>query len=216
MEQQTVLYLHGFASSERSTKARYFREKFEVFPQVQFRAIDFNPTPKDFETMTTTGLINRLRQYVLDYDLGHFSIIGSSYGGLIALHYANRFGGVEKMLLLAPGLTWLSGGLSERELRQWERDRAMPVFHKAFGEEIPIRYDLQVDGLRYLEPVPPPALITIIHGYNDDTVPIDHSRDYAASFPNKVQLIEVNADHDLNGHLEFIWEHVQSFLFWQI
>jgi hypothetical protein len=25
-------------------------------------------------------------------------------------------------------------------------------------------------------------------------------------------LIEVDADHDLNGHLEFIWEHVQSFL----
>jgi len=25
-------------------------------------------------------------------------------------------------------------------------------------------------------------------------------------------LIEVDADHDLNGHLEFIWEYVQSFL----
>jgi len=25
-------------------------------------------------------------------------------------------------------------------------------------------------------------------------------------------LIEVNADHDLNDHLDFIWEYVQSFL----
>jgi pimeloyl-ACP methyl ester carboxylesterase len=207
-----ILYLHGFASSGQSTKARYFREKLKAFPQVEFHAIDFNPTPKDFEYLTTTGLINRLRQYVLGHGLGDFSIIGSSYGGLIALHYAHRFGGVEKMLLLAPGLSWLSGGLSERELEQWERAGSVPVFHKAFGEEVPVRYDLQVDGLRYLELIPPPAPITIIHGQDDKTVPIEHSRDYAARFPDKVQLIEVDADHDLNGHLELIWEYVESFL----
>jgi pimeloyl-ACP methyl ester carboxylesterase len=212
MEQKTVLYLHGFASSGQSTKAQYFREKFKAFPQVEFHAIDFNPTPKDFEYVTTTGLINRLRQYVLDHDLGDVSIIGSSYGGLISLYYAHRFGGVEKMLLLAPGLVWLSGGLSERGLEQWERAGSVPVFHKAFGEEVPVRYDLQVDGLRYLEPVPPASPMIIIHGYNDKTVPIEPARAYAADFPDSVRLIEVDADHDLNGHLELIWEYVESFL----
>jgi len=212
MEQKTILHLHGFASSGQSTKARFFREKLKAFPQVEFHAIDFNPTPADFEYVTTTGQINRLRQYVLDHDLGNISIIGSSYGGLIALHYAHRFGGVEKMLLLAPGLTWLSGGLSEKELEQWEKAGAAPVFHHAFEQEIPVRYDLQVDGLRYLEPVPPATPITIIHGHNDKTVPIEPSRAYAADFPHSVRLIEVEADHDLNGHLDFIWGHVESFL----
>lgn len=212
MKQQTVLYLHGFTSSARSRKAQFFREKLQAFPQVEFRAIDFNPTPKDFEYMTTTGLINRLRQYVLDHHLEDFSIIGSSYGGLIALHYTHRFGGVEKMLLLAPLLHWLSGWLSEEQLEQWKQAGATPIFHEALQKEIPIRYDLHLDGLRYLEPVPPTTPITIIHGYRDDTVPIQHSRDYAARFPDKVQLIEVDADHDLNGHLEFIWGYVESFL----
>jgi len=233
MEQRTVLYLHGFASSGQSTKARYFREKFKAFPRTEFHAVDFNPTPTDFEYLTTTGRINRLRQYVLDHHLENISIIGSSYGGLIALHYAQRFGGpceisrgvandlvrdiisqggIEKMLLLAPGLTWLSGGLSEKQLEQWERAGTAPVFHSAFGREIAVRYDLHLDGLRYLEPIPPASPMIIIHGYNDDTVPIDHSRTYAADFPDSVHLIEVNADHDLNDHLEFIWEHVQSFL----
>jgi predicted esterase YcpF (UPF0227 family) len=92
VEKKNILYLHGFASSGQSTKARYLREKFKAFPQVEFRAVDFNPTPKDFEYVTTTGLINRLRQYVLDHHLGNISIIGSSYGGLIALHYAHRSG----------------------------------------------------------------------------------------------------------------------------
>ncbi|OQY20197.1 MAG: hypothetical protein DRJ03_15475 [Chloroflexi bacterium] len=206
-----ILYLHGFASSAQSTKARYFGKKFKAF-QVEFHAVDFNPTPRDFEYVTTTGLINRLRQYVLDHHLGNISIIGSSYGGLIALHYAHCFGGVEKMLLLAPGLTWLSGGLAEEALEQWKKAGAAPVFHYAFEQEIPVRYGLQADGLCYLEPVPPAAPITIIHGYNDKTVPIEPSRVYATDFPDSVRLIEVDADHDLNGHLELIWEYAHSFL----
>jgi pimeloyl-ACP methyl ester carboxylesterase len=149
---------------------------------------------------------------VLDHGLAHLSIIGSSYGGLIALHYAHRFGGVEKMLLLAPGLFWLSGGLSDDELARWERAGVVPIHHDAFQKEIPVRYDLQVDGLGYLEPIPPPTPVLIIHGQNDETVPIQHSRTYAADFTNQVRLIEVDADHDLNEHLDFIWEHVQSFL----
>ena len=149
---------------------------------------------------------------MLDHRLENISLIGSSLGGLIGLHYAHRFGRVEKMLLLAPGLSWLSGGLAEKELEQWKKAGAAPVFHYAFEKELPIRYDLHMDGLCYLEPIPPPTPITIIHGRNDDVVPIDHSRRYAASFPDKVQLVEVTADHNLNGHLEFIWGYVQSFL----
>jgi pimeloyl-ACP methyl ester carboxylesterase len=212
VEQKTILLLHGFASSGQSTKARYLREKFRGLSQVEFHAVDFNPTPSDFEYMTTTGLINRLRQYVLDHRLGNISIIGSSYGGLIALHYAHRFGGVERMLLLAPGLRWLSGGLSPEELERWEKAGVEPFFHYAFEKEIPLRYDLQVDGLHYLEPVPPATPITIIHGSDDEVVPTDHSREYAASFPGEVHLIEVNAGHGLNDHLGFIWGYVQSFL----
>ncbi len=212
MKRKTVAYVHGFTSSGQSAKAQYFRERFKALPFVEFHAPDFNPTPADFEYMTTTGLINRLRQYVLDHALGDFSIIGSSFGGLIGLHYAHRFGGVDKMLLLAPALLWLSGGLSQKELGQWEEAGAAPVFHEALQQTIPVRYDLHRDGLGYLEMVPPPSPITIIHGRSDDTVPIDHSRAYAADFPDKVRLVEVDANHDLNDHLAMIWEYVQSFL----
>ena len=212
MAKQTILYLHGFASSAQSTKARFFAEKLEAWPNVVYRAVDLNPTPVDFEYITTTGQIDRLRQYVLDHELGDFQIIGSSYGGLVALHYAHRFGGVRSMLLLAPGVFWLSGGLSRESLTQWEKARALPVHHPGFQEEIAVRYDLQLDGLRYLEPVPPAAPVLIIHGCADETVPLAHSRKYAAHYPNQVSLIEIQADHDLNDHLELIWEYTQPFL----
>ncbi|MGD2178124.1 MAG: YqiA/YcfP family alpha/beta fold hydrolase [Anaerolineae bacterium] len=209
---RTILYLHGFLSSAQSTKARFFRERFESLPQVSFHAIDFNPTPGDFETMTTTGQINRLRQCVLDRCLSDIGLVGSSFGGLVGLHYAHRFGGIARMLLLAPAVVWLSGGLSERELRQWQEAGVASVFHPAFDREVPIRYDLHLDGLRYLEPVPPAAPTTIIHGRRDKTVPIAHSRAFAADYPDDVRLIEVDADHDLNPHLDLIWETVESFL----
>jgi pimeloyl-ACP methyl ester carboxylesterase len=200
MEHKTVLLLHGFASSAQSTKAQYLGPRFKALPQVGFRALDLNPTPKDFEYMTVTGMINRLRQYVLDHRLGPIRIIGSSMGALVGLNYAHRFGGVDKMLLLAPALSWLSGGLTGEELAHWEKLGAVPVFHYAFEKEIPLRYDLQVDGLHYLQ------------GVHDDTVPIDDSRNYAAAFPDRVQLIEVDSDHRLNDQLPFIWDYVQSFL----
>ena len=212
MSEHTIVFLHGFASSAQSTKALYLRGRFDGQSSVRFCVVNFNPTPADFEYMTTTGQINRLRQYVLDHELGTVDLIGSSYGGLIALHYAHRFGGVDRMLLLAPGLCWLNGGLSQEELAYWKDRSTVPVHHPAFGRDIPIRYDLQRDGLGYLAFIPPPAPALIVHGQNDSTVPLEHSREYATAYPDTVQLIEVNADHDLNGHLELIWSLVQSFL----
>lgn len=210
--QQTILYLHGFLSSVQSTKACFLREHLKSYPHVTFSAIDFNPTPVDFEHMTTTGQIDRLRQYVIDHGLRDLRLVGSSFGGLIALNYAHRFGGVGHMLLLAPALVWLSGGLSEQELRGWEEAGSASIFHPAFDQEVPIRYDLHLDGLRYREPVPPAAPTLIIHGRQDETVPIAHSRSYAETYPDDVRLIEIEADHDLNPHLDLIWDHVQSFL----
>jgi hypothetical protein len=212
MNRRTVLLLHGFISSGQSTKARYLEERLASFPQVAFHAIDFNPMPEDFTYMTVTGRIDRLRQYVLDHEIEEMCLIGSSLGGLVALHYAHRFGGVERILLLAPAVAWLHGGLSDEELTQWEAAGAAPIFHPAFGKEIPIRYDLQRDGLRYLDPVPPAAPVTIIHGVEDETVPVDDSRSYASNYPDDVDLVEVTADHNLNPHLDLIWEYVQSFL----
>jgi len=211
MPEKTILFLHGFASSGRATKAQYLEGKFDALPQIAFHAIDFNPTPRDFEYMTATGLINRLRQYALDRDLRRFCLIGSSFGGLVALHYAQRYGQVERMLLLAPVLRWLFDP-SQQELAQWEEIGTMPIFHYAFEKELPLRYSFQPDGRNYQEPIPPACPATIIHGHRDAIVPAADSRAYAAAYPDSIRMIEVDADHDLNHHLSLIWEQVQSFL----
>lgn len=212
MAQQTILYLHGFASSGQGAKAAFFREHFISLPQVSFQAIEFNPTPADFEYMTLTGLINRLRQYLLDRPAEDLSFIASSLGALVGLHYAYRFGGVSKMLLLAPALAYRPERRSEAERRQWQEQGVLNLSHYAFKREIPLRFDFHLDGLRYLQPVPPTAPATIIHGRQDETVLIEHSREYVAQFSDQVRLFEVDSDHSLNDQLPFIWQQVQSFL----
>ncbi len=97
-----LIYLHGFASSAGGRKPDYLRHRLADWPNVSFHALDFSPTPLDFEYLTITGMINRLRQYILDWELTNFSLIGSSMGGLVALNYAHRFPGVNRLLLLSP------------------------------------------------------------------------------------------------------------------
>jgi pimeloyl-ACP methyl ester carboxylesterase len=200
MSQQTVILLHGFASSGNSTKAQYLRGRFAAVPDVQFHAIDFNPTPRDFEYMTITGMINRLRQYVLDHDLRRVFIVGSSIGALVGLNYAHRFGEVSRMLLLAPALSYLRFEPVDK------------VFHYAFNRELSLRDDFYVDGAMYAEPVPPPVPVTIIHGCHDDVIPIARSRRYAALYPEEVELTEVDSDHQVNDQLDFIWERLAATL----
>jgi uncharacterized protein len=157
-------------------------------------------------------MINRLRQYILDRELTNVCLIGSSMGGLVGLNYVHRFscdqryGRVAHLLLLSPALTYFSGERVGLSLADWEADGVGELFHYGFNQPVRLRYDLEVDGRFYQTPPPPPAPITIIHGTQDEVVPIAASREYARAYPDQVQLIEVMAEHDINGHLPLIWK----------
>ncbi|HSJ54352.1 MAG TPA: YqiA/YcfP family alpha/beta fold hydrolase [Anaerolineae bacterium] len=213
MAAKRIVFLHGFASSDRATKAKYIAERLEPLPDVAFHAINFNPTPADFEYLTPTGMIDRLRQFVLDRDLEPFSIVASSLGGLVAVHYAHRYGNVEKMLLLAPLLRWSSIWDSEAVLARWEETGTLHVPHYALPGQPPLRFDFQVDGRRYREGVAPAAPVVIVHSRDDEIVPVAGSQAYAQDYPDRVRLLELKAaGHDMNDHLPTIWDQVQSFI----
>ncbi|MGC2063745.1 MAG: YqiA/YcfP family alpha/beta fold hydrolase [Thermodesulfovibrionales bacterium] len=209
---KTILHLHGFASSGHSAKALYLKERLGGIPGVEFLVPDFNPTPRDFEFMTVTGMINRLRQYILDRNLNNISISASSLGCLLALHYARIFGEVKKLLLLAPVLSYSALPFPEELFVQWEKEGSIKVPHFGFKEDLPLRYDFHRDGLAYSERVSPPAPVRILHGKNDVTISIQNSRDYAADYPDQVTLVEFDSDHALLDCLDAIGGHAASFL----
>jgi hypothetical protein len=212
MNHKTLIFLHGFLSSAQGTKVRFLRQKLAGKLEVDFHAVEFNPTPRDFEFMTVTGQINRLRQYVLDHRLEPVSLIGSSLGGLVALHYAHRYGGVAKLLLLAPALGYEAGPDPAGELKDWQASGLRRLWHDGLQAELPLRYEYHLDRLRFNPPPPPPVDTIILHGLNDEVVPIAGSRQYAAAYPARVRLREVDSDHRLSDQLDRIWREVEATL----
>lgn len=211
MKHNTIIFLHGYASCGGVTqgKAKFLAEKFSAYPTIDFHAIDFNPTAKDFQYHTITGMIDRLRQYIIERSLDQVSLIAISQGADVALNYAHRYGNVNQLLLLAPELFYDSYSPDDK-LQEWEAMVDAPVFHYGFQEAMPLNYGHHQDGLRYVNAPPPPAPITIIHGLHDPAIPIERSQEYAATYPQDVRLIEVDSDHFLKDQHEQIWLETEN------
>jgi pimeloyl-ACP methyl ester carboxylesterase len=210
--EKTVLYLHGFSSSSTAAKARYLSDRLSALSGTRFLAPDFNPERTDFKYLTVTGMINRLRQFVIDHDVDDPLIVASSLGCLVALHYTKRFSGNAQLLFLAPVLSFSALSFRKEALARWKEEGTIRVFHYKFIEELPLGYEFYLDGLRFAEIVPPPMQIDILHGRNDETIPVEQSREYVRQFPDLVRLTELDSDHMLHNQLHVIWDKVRSSL----
>ena len=204
-----ILYLHGFASGPASRKARYFQQRLAA------RGIDLLVPAMDegdFRGLTITGQLQLVERLTGGKPV---TLIGSSMGGYIAALYASRHPETEKLVLLAPafGFThrWPKS-LGEATLRQWQTSGALLVRHYAAGEMREIGYQLIEDGERY-ENYPDfhqPALI--LHGSQDDVVPLAYSEQFAATHPN-VELKVLDSNHELTDVLGEAWKETERFLF---
>jgi uncharacterized protein len=203
-----VIYLHGFASSPSSRKARFFQERFDALG-VPFHAPALDGG--DFRNLTLTAQL-ALVENVLPAK--GTLLVGSSLGGYLAALLAAEHPEIERLILMAPAFNlyerWTSQ-MTPQQLADWERDQEVPVFHYGAGREMPIGYQFIQDAKRY-EPFPPfsqPALL--FHGIGDTVVPIEFSVSYAGVHPN-VELIRMTSGHELTDVLEPIWQETERFL----
>lgn len=203
-----LLYLHGFASSPQSSKARYFAAKLaERGLNLEIPQLDEG----DFEHTTITRQLRVVERTLAGAPA---RLIGSSLGGYLAALYAARHPEVERLVLLAPAFRFprlWSERFSPAELAEWERRGSAPVYHYAHGEERPLGYEFFRDSLAY-EDEPEftqPALI--LHGTQDPVVPAALSESYAARHPN-VRLRLLPSAHELTDVLEQIWGQAGLFL----
>lgn len=203
-----VVYLHGFASSPASKKARFFRQKLEE--------LGIDVTVPDlaagrFERLTLTGQLRVIDSAVSGR---RASLIGSSLGGFLAALYAARHPAIERVVLLAPAFgfsaRWAET-LAESKMAEWRETGELPVFHYGEGSMRPVGYELYEDGLRYEDfpDVRQPALV--FHGSGDTVVPPESSVRFAANRPN-VELHIVDSDHELISALDEMWERMGVFL----
>ncbi len=204
-----IVYLHGFASSPNSSKAQFFRRKFE--------ALGIEIAIPDLAQDNFTGLTLTAQLSVVKDAAGSGSVVvmGSSMGGYLAALYAARHEQqVEKVVALAPAFDFARLWrlrMGDEQMRVWAGRGWMETLHHGTGQVEHIGFDLYEDALKY-EPFPDigqPALI--LHGVNDDVVPIGVSREFVRT-RNNARLVEVHSGHELTDQVDVLWQETQLFL----
>ena len=203
------VYLHGFASSPSSRKARFFEERFRELG-IGLQIPDL--AEGDFRNLTLTA---QLKVVARICGQGGVSLIGSSMGGYLAALYAARHPEVQKLVLLAPAFSFASRWpetLGEQAMEQWKRTNTLEVFHYSEGHEVELGYQLIEDAQQYeaYPDVRQPCLI--FQGRNDTVVPPIYAEKFAARHPN-ADLRLMDSDHDLVNVLDEMWRETEKFLF---
>ncbi len=206
-----IVYLHGFASSPASTKSTFFAAKFAGLG-VPFEIPQLDQG--NFETLTVTGQLQVIDRAVHG---DRVTFMGSSLGGYLAALYASTHPNVERLVLLAPAFqfpTRWRQRYSEADFAEWKRCGVREFYHYAYQEDRPLGYGFVEDSLQ-CENEPDfhqPALV--LHGANDEVVPVEVSRRYAAGHPN-VRLVVVESGHALTDVLDQMWRETAAFLGFQ-
>ena len=171
-----LIYLHGSESDSNSGKARQFREWFPGMLTPDFKGI--------FEERMG-------HLYSVLGNEKNWTIIGSSYGGLMGMVFTcDHPERVRLLTLLAPALL---------------RDAAGAFLDPMTGKELAYSRK-SVSGLK---PVSVPA--TIIHGTADDLVPLEPVRGIAKEIFTNLQYIVVDDNHRLHKTVhELDWKSILS------
>lgn len=204
-----VLYLHGFASSPASSKAAFFRQRFEDRGDV-IVVPDLNED--DFERLTVRRMRDTALRHLLALPRPRI-IVGSSLGGYVAALCAGD-APVDGLTLLAPAFDpvarWTELA-SPGALDQWRHDGTAMFQHYAYNSKMALRYDFFVDAQRH-DPWPPSGAPTLVlQGVADDTVPVETAREYARRNP-RVVLVEIDTGHEMLDALPILWAKASAFL----
>ncbi|MEP6916450.1 MAG: YqiA/YcfP family alpha/beta fold hydrolase [Acidobacteriota bacterium] len=207
-----VFYLHGFASSARSSKASFFAARLAALG-VALETPDLNEP--DFSTLTVSRMVAQVSA-ALDTGEEPVALVGSSLGAFVAVQVAlAQPTRVQKLVLLAPALDF--GGnrmrsLGGRGLDDWKATDRLDVFHHGYGRVVPVHYELYADARRYDPANATLALpVLVFQGRHDTAVDPESVERWGRARPN-VELHMLDDDHQLLRSLDAIWERTRTFL----
>ncbi|WP_448526111.1 YqiA/YcfP family alpha/beta fold hydrolase [Parathermosynechococcus lividus] len=207
------IYLHGFASSPRSSKAQYFGDRFRELG-LSLLTPDLNQG--DFFHLSLSRQIQQVISLLRQDEL--VTLIGSSFGGLTAAWVAQRCPQVRQLFLLAPAFEFAAQWLPRlgSQLHQWQRTGSLAVYHYTEQQWLPLSYGFVEDLRTYDDAAlqrPVPTLI--FHGTADDVISVAASRHYNEGRP-WVSRVELDSDHTLTNAQEAIWGMMYPLIYQQL
>lgn len=215
------LYLHGFASSPQSRKARFFKDKIE---QNGWHCLVPDLNVPSFAALSLSAQIDLGLELINDLNETNDSplvIVGSSMGGLLAalleqeLRQQRAATKIQAIVLLAPGFgitkRWPQI-IGEQGMQSWRETGFRPFFHYAANQELPLHFAFARELEQYKTDNFEINIPTIVfHGIDDQTVPIEHARQFAQLNP-AAALVELDDGHELANSLDLIWLQTCDFL----
>jgi len=205
------LYLHGFASSPQSTKARYMQQKFKQLG-LTLHTPDLNLP--DFSTVTLSEQLDYLNRAYLESNQP-LVVIGSSLGGFLAVQLAAQSPLVQKLVLFAPAFGFsqrIAKTLGEESIAKWQQDGSREFYHYGLKRDVNLQFQFFVDAQNYSDEKLTRSLpMLIFHGIQDEVVPASLSEEFMKR-RSQVTLKLLNDDHALGNDLDNIWQDTKQFL----
>ena len=209
-----AFYLHGFASSAKSSKAAFFASRFASHG-IDLQIPDFNEP--DFSTLTVSRMIGQVCDRIAERSGDRVVLLGSSLGGFVAINTALRcHDRIDRLVLLAPAVDFdeqRMSTLGDRGIEAWRQTNRLDVFHHGFGRIMPVHYELYADARQY------DAMnarldmpVQVFQGRRDDAVDPETVERWAKARPGLVELHMLDDDHQLHASLESIWIEVARFV----
>lgn len=189
-----ILFAHGFEGSSSGTKPRYLRDTLGhevIAPTMYARGWTF-----EGHVATVLEAIDRHP----DLDV----VVGSSMGGFAsAVALSQRPDRSVRAVLLAPAVgiheAWAEV-MGPAAMRDWAETGTRRYLHRGLNEYLDLPYDFwcQCRDAAEVEVLHP---CIIVHGIDDEVVPIERSEALQARSPGVIDLVRVNDGHRLHGAL---------------
>jgi uncharacterized protein len=202
------VYLHGFASGPRSTKAQFFRVRFAELGI----ALDIPDLAPDFTHLTITSMLAIVDDLLAS---GPRVLLGSSLGGYLAALAAERQPDrVRGLVLFAPAFGFVErweARIGPAAVARWRAAGVAPVYHYGHERDEPLSIALLDDGRRHPAEPDPPVPALVFAGRHDDAVPLVAVEHFAAARAHRRELVVFDSGHELTDVLDPMWQRTRSF-----
>lgn len=213
------IYLHGFASSPDSRKARFLVNLF-ASRGLKLHCPDLNQP--NFSTLTVTRMIGQVSDLLSGLPSAPTVLIGSSLGAFVVLHIAERSFSetisvhpIEKMILLSPALNFGKSGMHDlgyEQYMRWRESGWLEVMHHTYGELYRVHYELYSNASNYDSFATETSIQTLVlQGQHDEVVDPEMVKRFADT-RSHVRLVMLNDDHKLSVSLNRVWSEIEVFL----